>query len=236
MSGQVRLPVVISVPHGGLAVPPELEARHLLTAEQIAADGDVGASSIYAIEEEVEVFVAATVARAFVDLNRAPMDVRKDGVVKTHTCWEEAIYPTPLDARTIDRLLDGYHRPYHESLTRAADEGLLLGVDCHTMAAFGPPVGPDPGAERPWICLSNARGASCPDAWLELLGACFAERFDDHVKLNDPFQGGYITRMHGDEMPWVQLEMSRAPFVPDEEKRERFLASLRSFCQRVDRS
>jgi len=35
--------------------------------------------------------------------------------------------------------------------------GVMLGIDCHTMAAKGPPIGPDPGKERPLVCLSNAR-------------------------------------------------------------------------------
>lgn len=232
MADRARLPLVVSVPHGGLGVPSELRDRHLLTPDQIAADGDVGAASIYAVADRVELFFDTQVARAFVDLNRAADDLRKDGVVKTHTCWDEVIYPAPLDAGTIARLIDAYHRPYHEALTRAAERRLLLGVDCHTMAAHGPPVGPDPGAERPWICLSNADGASCPDAWLALLGACFAEHFEGRVKLNDPFRGGYITRRHGVELPWVQLEMSRAPFLPNDEKRARVMASLEVFCRR----
>jgi N-formylglutamate deformylase len=230
-----RLPLLISVPHAGVAVPPELRGRHLLTPEQIAADGDVGASAIYALEDEVSRFLTADVARAFVDLNRASDDFWKDGVVKTHTCWDELIYPAPLDEDTKRGLLDTYHRPYHERLTAAADDGLLLAVDCHTMAAVGPPVAPDPGVERPWICLGNVDGASCPNTWLERLGACFSEQFEGNVKLNAPFKGGYITRFHGNEMPWVQLEMSRAPFFSNQEKRQRVLKALTAFCQHRER-
>ncbi|MFW5740019.1 MAG: N-formylglutamate amidohydrolase [Myxococcota bacterium] len=225
-----RLPLLVSVPHGGTAVPSELQGRHLLTHAQIVADGDVGASTIYAIGDQVASFVTASIARAFVDLNRAPDDVRKDGVVKTHTCWNEVIYPHALDEATARALVDRYHRPYHEELSRAATQELLLAVDCHTMAAFGPPVGPDPGVERPWICLGNVGGRSCPAPWLAALGDCFSEQFEGRVRLNDPFRGGYITRYHGTEMPWVQLEMSRAPFFTDAEKRVRTVRALHAFC------
>jgi N-formylglutamate amidohydrolase len=41
-------------------------------------------------------------------------------------------------------LIEKYHRPYHQKLTRFAEQA-ILGVDCHTMAEKGPPVGPDSG-------------------------------------------------------------------------------------------
>ena len=33
--------------------------------------------------------------------------------------------------------------------------------------------------------------------------------------------GGYITRTHAAEMPWIQIELSRSPFLSDGEKRRR---------------
>ena len=43
----MTLPLLISVPHAGLRVPPEVADRCLLTAEEVAADGDVGVAEIY---------------------------------------------------------------------------------------------------------------------------------------------------------------------------------------------
>jgi formiminoglutamase len=107
----VKLPLLISVPHGGLRVPDEVTHLCILTPEQIAKDGDVGASEIYAISEEVEAFVTTDVARAFVDLNRAESDRSADGVVKTHTCWNEPVYAAPLLEDDVRQLLTRYHRP-----------------------------------------------------------------------------------------------------------------------------
>ncbi|NIQ82806.1 MAG: N-formylglutamate amidohydrolase, partial [Anaerolineae bacterium] len=86
------LPLLISVPHGGPKIPPEVESICVLTQEQIVEDGDEGAGEIYSIEDEVAAFVTTGVARAFVDVNRAEDDRRADGVVKTHTIWEIPIY------------------------------------------------------------------------------------------------------------------------------------------------
>lgn len=224
----MKLPLLISVPHAGLDVPGEIRHLCALTPEEIAADGDEGAREIYSIAGEVRQFVTTTVARAIVDMNRAPDDRRMDGVVKTHTCWNVPVYNTFPSEETITRLLDTWHRPYHERL-RAPERGVILGIDCHTMAATGPPVGPDSGARRPDLCLSNA-GGTCPGGIFTSLAACLEQAFERRISLNDPFKGGYIIRTHSQTLPWVQLELSRAPFAADAAKRSMLLSALRAWC------
>jgi formiminoglutamase len=227
----MSLPLLLSVPHAGLAVPPEVAELNLLEGAEIAADGDVGASEIYTLDEQVQVLVRAGVARAFVDMNRAEDDLRMDGVVKTHTCWGVPIYDEPLSEALTAELLGAYWRPYHRRLREAAGPELVLGVDCHTMAATGPPVGPDAGRPRPAACLSNADG-TCPQDWIESMAALLAEALGDEVLINEPFRGGYICRSHAAELPWVQLELSRAPRLTDAEKRSAVLACLTAWCGR----
>ena len=229
----MSLPLLLSVPHAGLKVPPEAAPYCVLTAREIAEDGDEGAAAIYDLEAEVAAFQTTDIARAIVDLNRAEDDRRRDGVVKTHTCWNVPVYGAPLPEDVIERLLDRYHRPYHRRLAAlAAAGGARLAVDCHTMAATGPPVGPDVGQERPWICLGYGEG-TCPTPWIEALRDCFADLIGPHVTINEPFGGGYITRHHAAEMPWLQLEMSRAPFLPNAEKREMVLTALTRLAARI---
>jgi formiminoglutamase len=220
--------VLISVPHGGLEVPEELAALCILTPEQIAKDGDEGAAEIYDFPAEVVAFVKAEIARAILDLNRAPDDFRRDGVVKTHTCFEEPVYSEALARERVDVLLTRHYHPYHERLRELASRA-RLGVDCHTMLAVGPPIGPGAGERRPRICLSNADGA-CPQEWLESLGEHLHVEFGE-VALNEPFKGGYIVREHARELPWVQLEMSREPFAGNDEKRARVLSAITAWCK-----
>lgn len=229
----MTLPILISLPHAGLRVPPEVDDTCLLSPGEVAHDGDEGAAEIYAVERDVARFVTTDIARAIIDLNRSEDDRRKDGVVKTHTCWDVPVYRRFPSEDVIQNLLDRYYHPYHQRLEQLASPALRLAVDCHTMAAFGPPVGPDPGVERPWICLSNGEG-TCPQDWLEGLKVCFETEFGSHVQLNDPFTGGYITRTHAREMPWVQLELSRAPFLTNTEKRKRILRAFAAWLEPID--
>jgi formiminoglutamase len=225
----VKLPFLLSVPHAGWRIPPEAESYCVLSAKQVEEDGDLGAREIYDLESEVVAYLTTDIARAIVDLNRAEDDRRSDGVIKTHTCWGIPVYREPLPEDVIRALLDRYYHPYHRRLRELATAGVKLAVDCHTMAAVGPPVAPDPGRERPWVCLSNADG-TCPEDWVESLGALFQNALGPNVRINQPFKGGFITRSHSKEMPWVQLELSRAAFKTSSEKRAAVLEALRGWC------
>ncbi|MCY4663145.1 MAG: N-formylglutamate amidohydrolase [Acidimicrobiaceae bacterium] len=226
------LPLLVSVPHAGLWIPPEVEPICALTPEEVATDGDGGAAEIYAFEAEVGAFVTTGVARAIVDMNRSRGNRKADGVVKTHTSYNVEVWKRPLSGAEIEGLLDAYHAPYHQRLTELGRSGeWALGVDCHTMAAVGPPLGPDPGTDRPWVCLSNDDG-TCPQEWIDSLRRCFQEQLEGPVTINDPFGGGYITRFHAAEMPWVQIELSRAPYMSDEDKRQVVLTALQRWTQR----
>lgn len=230
----MTLPILLSVPHAGLTVPPEAEPYCCLTPEEIAADGDGGASEIYDLREHVECFVTTDIARAIVDLNRAEDDRRRDGVIKTHTCWDVPVYHEFPPESVIEQLLAKYYRPYHSSLSEAASHAnVRLGIDGHTMAAVGPPIGPDTGTDRPPICLGDVDGRSSPEGWTRALRDCLADAFNLEVAVNKPFRGGYITRSHMTEMPWIQIEFSRSAFLTDAEKRARLLEALDAFCHRL---
>lgn len=230
----MKLPILLSVPHAGLTVPPEAEPYCRLTPEEIVADGDGGAAEIYSLSDHVQCFVTTHVARAIVDLNRTEDDRRRDGVVKTHTCWNVPVYHEFPPENVIEELLAKYYHAYHARLSEAADgSDVRLGIDGHTMAAVGPPVGPDTGVERPPICLGDVHGRSLPPGWTAMLAECLADAFECEIPVNKPFSGGYITRHHMTEMPWVQIEFSRSDFLPDIEKRALLLRSLDAFCRHL---
>lgn len=224
----MRLPLLLSVPHAGTTVPGWLVDNCLLSGAQIVRDGDEFAREIYMpLEQEVHYFVSTDIARAVLDMNRAQDDIRRDGVVKTHTCWNEPVWKTPLDEDETRWLIETWHRPYHQRLSELArSPGLLFAVDCHTMAEYGPPVGPDPAELRPQACLGNVNGQSFPEEWTAIMHSALRRHFPGEVTLNRPFSGGHITRFHGAEMPWMQLELSRGAFATPAEKTRWMLASL----------
>jgi len=225
----MKLPLIISVPHAGLTVPQEVQDYCALTPEQILADSDEGAAEIYDLKSDVTTYITTDIARAIVDMNRAENDRSKDGIVKTHTSYNIQVYRQPIPDDVIEILLDRYYRHYHQRLSESAAD-VKLGIDCHTMAAIGPPSATDSGCERPNICLSDAHG-TCPQDWFEKMVHCLEASFESKISVNYPFQGGHIIRSHSSELPWIQIEFSRAPFLQMSKKRERVLKALTHFCQ-----
>jgi formiminoglutamase len=244
----MKLPVLISVPHAGLEIPEEVRDKCILKTQDLIEDSDIGALELYNFESDVAAFVTTNAARAIVDLNRAPDDFGADGVVKTYTCWGIPIYQKTLLKDQTKSLLERYYWPYHAKLTAlsknvlfgldchtmskltALSKNVLFGLDCHTMSAIAPSVSPNPGQNRPKVCLSNAN-TTCPQPWLDLLASYLAEELVIKVSINEPFKGGHIIRTHSKEIPWIQLELSRTPFLSLDVKRSGVLRALRRFCK-----
>jgi len=217
----MKLPVLISVPHGGFQVPEEVAPLVQIGKGEIYEDTDPFARQIFNLEEDVAAYVDFAYARTFVDVNRAPNDIapeNPDGAVKSHTRVGLPIYQKELPSGVISQLLLRYHTPYHEQLTRAMNEhDIQLALDCHTMNPVGPLYAPDPGQKRPLICLSNTDGATASMETLSYLADCMARAFKvprTTVLLNQPFKGGYIIKKGSAEgTPWVQVEINRSLYM-----------------------
>ena len=228
----MKLPILLSVPHAGWKIPPEVQDICILTKKDILEDGDAGAAEIYyPLKLEVEAFVTTDIGRAIVDMNRAEDDFWKDGVIKTHTCWDVPVYSNYPSEDTIAKLIAKYHRPYHTRLSELAKK-VKIGIDCHTMANVAPPVAPDIGKKRPPVCLSNAE-STCPQEWIESLTYCLSQSLDLPVSINDPFKGGYIIRSHAKEIPWIQLEYSRAANFSNRQKSIKLLTALKKWITQL---
>ena len=229
------MPLLVSVPHAGLTVPTEAEPYCALTPTEIAEDGDEQAREIYApLKELVRSFHTSEVARAIVDLNRARGDRRKDGVVKTHTCWDVPVYRSTPPEPLLEVLLERYHAPFHRALGKDVGSGVFpLAIDCHTMAATGPPVGPDPGVERPLVCVGTGQGATCPQPWVDIIVDCLCDAFGEKVYVDRPFSGGYIVKHYGTRMPWVLLELSRTDRMSVEDKSQAVVQAFTQIARRI---
>lgn len=222
--GSTRLPFVVSIPHGSLEIPADIAGRLALDDAAVFADADPYTADIYDIGDAVEEVLTAQVARAVVDLNRAPEDrppENPDGVVKTRTCHDVAVWRSPSDPSEdlTDALIARWWRPYHELLVAASCRpGVVAGLDCHSMAATAPPIAPDTGG-RPLFCVSDRDGTSAPPSFTAVVAAALAEAFEvdpARVARNRPFLGGGIVARHGMRpVPWVQVEMNRRLYLAD---------------------
>ncbi|MBZ0186934.1 MAG: N-formylglutamate amidohydrolase [Candidatus Obscuribacterales bacterium] len=230
----MKLPLLISVPHGGLSIPEELQPFLKIGPELIEKASDQGSFEIYSgLEGRVERYLFADIARVLVDVNRAADNRKPDGVIKTRTSGKLVYDPYP-DAETIETVIARYHAPYHRELARLSRiDGVRLGVDCHTMFELAPDDAPDPkGSPRPMICLSDGAGTTLPAGWMDRLTVIFRKEFEGFdVGVNKPFNGGHIIRSHSLNLPWLQIEISRLSLLSSEAKGARVLAALTQFCE-----
>ena len=231
----MKMPLLISVPHAGLEIPEEVKEICMLTEKEIKEDGDEEADEIYfLLKNHATGFVTTSIARAIIDMNRDIKDRSKDGIIKTHTCWNEKIYSDFPSEKLISSLIKKYYKHYHTKLTELAREA-AFGIDCHTMSPIGPPVGPDPWMKRPYICLSNADG-TCSSKTILTLAMCLEDIFGFPISINNPIRGGYIIKKHASELPWIQVEFSKAGFMDISEKSSRLLSGLKKWFKKYEKN
>lgn len=226
------LPVIISVPHGGDVVAPELIDSTLLTQEDIFSDGDPLTRQLYDFRSEVAFLCETPIARATIDLNRPPTSVppeNLDGVVKSHTTFGKRIYyKNRVPKRdTLKLLLNKYYVPFHQRLWRCSRRSdVFCGLDCHTMLDRAPVISDEYGQKRPFICLSNngdvmgekvkGRRLTCPPELINSLALFLKKEFPaeaDNILLNEPFRGGHIVKEHSKTLPWIQIELNRNAYL-----------------------
>ena len=215
-----KLPILLSIPHGGTRKPSELEGHLSITDKDLFDDSDPFVVELYDLGNKVQRVIKTDIARAFVDLNRSLQDMppdNPDGLIKSKTCYDKPIYTNgkePNDSlKTM--LIELYYRPYHQAIQKSIDElDLKLCLDCHSMASTAPYFSPDKNnSKRPLFCISNNDGQTSSQEMLELLADSISESYSigrQEISLNNPFHGGHITRTYGNNpFPWIQVEMNR---------------------------
>jgi formiminoglutamase len=218
-------PVLLSIPHSGEEIPPEVKDRIILSRADVFEDIDPYTREIYDLGDKVAQVVSTDIARTFVDLNRGPHDlppINPDGVIKSQTCYGKGIYQkgSEPDELLTKHMLKKHYFPYHQEIQKILDNKSLsidLALDCHSMASVAPLISPDKGEERPMVCLGNFYGHSCSQEMIEEMAFCFCKAFnlkDADVSINNPFAGGYITQLYGGHpLPWIQIEINRTLYL-----------------------
>lgn len=241
MTAHSKLPILFSVPHGGIRIPGKLQSLCSLDTAAILRDGDTWARELYALKEQAAYYIDTDIARAVIDLNRAPDDLppeNPDGLVKTVTTEGKQVWKDKngLPFELVEELKKRYYYPYHLEIKKISkNKNLLIGIDCHTMLAVEPGSDPDRQIFRPLICISNGGNSfgksageplTAPESLISALADAFIIEFQHEdvevntysrlVGVNQPFRGGYIIKHHGgcNNMPWIQLEFSRALYLP----------------------
>ena len=228
---QGRVPLLISLPHVGTELPPELHER-LVPRALASEDTDWHLERLYRplADSLGASLIVPRSSRYVINLNRPPDDrplypgaAGGTGLVPTHFFTSEPLYRDGAepDAAEIAARREACWRPYHEALAAElerlrAEHGRALLFDGHSIRS-----------ELPWLFegtlpalnLGTADGASCAPAITERLGQVLAgqQRYS-HV-VNGRFKGGYITRHYGQPaggIHAVQLEMCQRCYMHED--------------------
>lgn len=213
-------PLLLSLPHVGTEIPPELRQRLVPRALEVE-DTDWHLEPLYAFARGLGATVlAARYSRYVIDLNRPREDTPMySGVNTTGLCPVSFFTGEPLyrpgqapDAAEVHQRCERYWRPYHETLQDELQR--LREQHGHAVLFDGHSI----KSELPWLFegalpalnLGTADGASCaPSMRLALAELLEGQSAYSHV-IDGRFKGGYITRHYGrpvEGIHAVQLEM-----------------------------
>ncbi|MGH8292929.1 MAG: N-formylglutamate amidohydrolase [Gammaproteobacteria bacterium] len=220
-----EIPLLVSIPHTGTYVPPEIAAQFAsdyirglpMTDWHLHHLYDylpaLGATTIY-----------ATYSRFVADLNRAPDDAPlypgrfETGCVALKTFWGEEIYRTPPGRQEIERRRQIVHAPYHARLLELLQMkirkfGRAVLIDAHSVASRANLLH---AALTDDIFLGDRDGRS-NSGWLTEVADTAFRAQGLRVARNRPYKGGYITDHYGkpQTVEALQIEMCERVYMDE---------------------
>jgi N-formylglutamate deformylase len=241
------LPLLVSLPHDGSHIPPELAAR-MAPESRRAPDTDWHVSRLYAFAKTLGAsMLVPSHSRYVVDLNRPPDDVslypgqNTTGLCPAVRFSGEPVYLDGQQPSTdeVQARVERYWRPYHQLLAEElqrlrAAHGRVLLWEGHSIRGEVPFLFE---GLLPDLNLGTSSGASCAPALQARLESVLAAQQEFTWVANGRFKGGYITRHYGrpaEGVDAVQLELSQRNYMEedsfewDEARATRLLPTLRA--------
>jgi N-formylglutamate deformylase len=243
-------PLVVSLPHAGRAIPPELAPR-LVERALAVEDTDWHLERLYAFARDIGAsLLVPRLSRYAIDLNRPPEDTPMyPGVNNTGLCPTTAFTGEPIyregqapDAAEIARRIETWWRPYHAAL--AAELARVRAAHGHAVLFDGHSI----KSELPWLFegrlpdlnLGTASGTSCAPSLREAAGAVLRSQDRWTVAVDGRFKGGTITRRYGrpaEHVHALQLEMCWSCYLADESRPDawddRFAGGVQPLLRRL---
>jgi len=226
---QGALPLLVSVPHAGTEIPPDMRGRLTDPALKLP-DTDWFVDRLYEFAAEMGASVIkANYSRYVIDLNRPPDNAPLyPGQTGTGLCpltlfdggpiYKEGALPYQTE---IDNRLARHWTPYHDQIrTELARlkriHGKALLWDGHSIRSRVPRLFQ---GRLPDLNVGTAEGSSCaPEIEGRVIAAAHSQKAFTAV-LNGRFTGGYITRHYGQPdrgIHAIQLEIAQASYMSED--------------------
>lgn len=226
-----NIPLLISIPHMGTCVPPDIDAT--LTPEaKTLADTDWHLDLLYDFADKLGASVIqANYSRYVIDLNRPSTDESlypgqtTTSLCSTTTFHGEAVYVAGAepDAAAIAARIARYWQPYHDALAAEiahlhAQHGQVLLWEAHSISSVLPRLF---DGKLPDFNIGTNQGLSCSQAVAGAVAAATEKACADQFSwvVNGRFKGGYITRHYArpdDHIHAVQLEMCQSLYMDEQ--------------------
>lgn len=220
-------PLLVSLPHTGIEIPPEFEPR-FVSPWLARKDADWWIERLYDFAADLDATVVrTTVSRSIVDVNRDPSGVSLyPGQATTELCPTTTFDGEPLyrpdeapgEAEREARR-HAYFEPYHAAIAGelgrlVTDHSRVVLYDCHSIRSVIPRLF---DGTLPVFNIGTNDGASCDAALVAGI-----ERICDatgHSRVtNGRFKGGFITRRYGNPdggLHAVQMELACRAYMPE---------------------
>lgn len=240
--GPPPTPLVFASPHSGRFYPDDMMSAAALDAVSIRRSEDALVDDLIAeAPAHGAAVIAASYARAYIDLNREPFELDASmfadelpefarartarvaaglGAIARVVSEGQEIYRRKLTFAEARRRIEGAHRPYHAALQALIAEaqaahGYAILLDWHSMPAAAARAG---GRERPAdIVLGDRFGAACAGVLTARVEREF-EALGYRVVRNTPYAGGYTTEHYGQpgrRAHALQIEINRALYLDE---------------------
>ena len=151
-------------------------------------------------------------AAAFLQAARlGPLDLRRSEDTFVEELFAAAVdHGAPMLCAQFPRAYCDYHDALASLIAQTRSQfGACLLIDCHSM-----PAGTGRFAE-PQVVLGDAHGTACMPRITSLAESILSD-FGYHVRRNDPYAGGYVTRHYGrprERVHALQVEVARRLYM-----------------------
>jgi N-formylglutamate deformylase len=224
---QGQAPLIISIPHAGTTVPPEID-QHLVSHDLAIHDADWFIPELYAFAERLDATIVRTdISRTAIDVNRDPSGQSLyPGQATTGLCPDttfdgEPLYKSgyvPRQAEVARRRIS-YFAPYHDALEGEIDRLRLIHprivlYDAHSIRSRVTRLF---DGELPALNLGTNSGASADGGAVAVAELRMAASGFTHVT-NGRFKGGWITRQYGRPEQGVhalQMEIAQRAYMDE---------------------
>lgn len=213
-----QFPLVLSIPHSGTHLPPEIRTQ--MIPHVLLPNADWFLPELYAfLPEQGVTTITAHLSRYAIDLNRSSTQTRTGDfhslVYETNT-QGRPLYAQPLSDEEIQRRTESYYLPYHQALQQLLQNKLTVFpkvylLDLHSFFLnFNEQDHGD-------ILLSDwDHKTASPKTMLLLHHALETQGFS---VTENSIKGGYLTRhfgtLFGERVESIQIELRYTAYLAD---------------------